>query len=178
MKYRYLLLLPVLAGLSACTKQVDHFEDPPESIEGYAPVYDTSGNIKTIASKEPEATVNAGKIYVKGSILYQVEDGKGIHVINISDVTKPTKLKFLKVSGCEELAIQGNMLYTNNLNDLVVVDIADINAPVEKYRIQNAFHIAETIPPVAGWHECADPTKGTVIGWVRKTLHYPQCNKL
>ena len=175
MKHRYLLLLPVLTALS-CTKSVDRTQGgPPESIEGYAPVYAPSATAKTIEGVAPQSIVNAGKIYVKGTTLFQVESGKGIHVISIADITKPVKLGFIRITGCEELSIKDNYLYANNINDLVVVDIADLSNSQLKHRMANAFHLVSDLPPVSGWYECIDPDKGVVVGWTRKTLNYPEC---
>jgi hypothetical protein len=171
MKHRYLLLLPLLATLSSCIKPVDQ----PAAIEGYAPIYEAGNNQKVISSGPAQPTVNAGKIYVKGTTLYQVESGKGIHVISIADIGKPTKLAFIKITGCEELSIKDNFLYANNLNDLVVVDISNVNTPMVQHRLEGAFHIISDIPPAAGWFECTDPAKGAVIGWTRKTLENPNC---
>lgn len=177
MKYLYLLLLLPLLATSACTS-VRTGPDPdyysPDSVMGYAPIYDSAGTGKTISATGPRSIVDAGKIYVKGTTLYQVENGSGIHVISIADVAHPQKQKFIQILGCAELAIKDNYLYANNINDLVVVDIADINNPKLKGRVENAFHITSA-PRGGGWYQCVDGSKGALIGWKMKTLYHPHC---
>lgn len=148
----------------------------PASTQGYAPVYDSAGTTKLIKAEAPRSIVSGGKIYAKGDVLYQVENGKGIHIIDISNPKAPVKLKFISISGCQELSMMDQYLYVNNLNDLVVVDLSNINNPVVKDRISNTFHIFDpNYPPAAGWYECPDVKKGVVVGWELKTLKYPQC---
>ena len=159
-------------AIAACTPT----EVPPDQIEGYAPVYDTSTNSAGVRAAAPRAIVSGGKIYTKDSLLYQVENGRGIHIISIANPAQPQKLGFLEISGCQELSILGSMLYTNNVNDLIVVDIADRQNPVLKSRIPNTFHLVnQGNPPATGWFECVDAGRGTVIGWELKTLYTPQC---
>ena len=174
------LLLPLcmLVLLASCDPypSSQYGENPPETAQGFAPIYDSLGTAKQIRADSARTTVQGGKIYVKGKMLFQVETGKGIHVISISDAASPRKLKFLQVLGCQEIAIKDNLLYTNNLNDLVVVDIMDINNPKLKDRMTNTFHLVDVSYPHSGtWFECPDASKGAVIGWQMKTLHYPQC---
>lgn len=151
-------------------------EQPPEHVQGYAPIYDSAGNARLIRSMAPRPIEKGGKIYVKDKILFQVESGKGIHVISVADAAKPEKLRFLQVPGCEELSVKGDLLYANNYNDLVVVNISDLSNPRVEDRVSNTFHLVDPLhPPAGGWYECPDGAKGTVIGWELKTLHYPKC---
>jgi hypothetical protein len=173
-----LLSLLLLLSLASCDPYGGngYGDQPPETTQGYSPIYDSLGTAKVIKADTARDIGTGGKIYVKGKTLYQVEVGKGIHVTNIADASNPVKVKFLQVLGCQELSIKDNFLYTNNLNDLVVVDITDINNPQVKDRLTNTFKMAEaSLPPNTGWFECPDASKGTIIGWQLKTLHYPQC---
>ena len=156
---RLLIASLLFTFLLSCKPYDEPVMRPPASIEGYAPIYGNNNNAKTIKSVAPRNIEKGGKIYVKSDTLYQVETGKGIHVISIASPDVPQKL------------------YTNNMNDLVVVDIQNINDVVEIDRIQNTFHIVDpNRPPGTGWFECIDPSKGDVIGWEMKTLSYPQCS--
>lgn len=153
-------------------------EPSPAETEGYAPVYATTEIAGTIASVDARPIEKGGKIYAKGSMLYQVETGKGIHVINITDGNNPQKVKFIQVTGAQEISIMNNNLYTNNINDLVVLDIADINNVQVLNRVSGVFHLVDpALPPAAGWFECVDASKGMVVGWELKTLHNPVCRK-
>ena len=149
-------------------------DTPPKNTEGWSPVY--AEDAMKINVTEPKDIENGGKIYVKGSIFYQIEAGKGIHVVDISNPQNPVKLKFIHVAGCQEISILGNTLYTNNVNDLVCLNIADINHITEMGRTPDAFHIVnKSHPPSRGWFECIDASKGEVIGWELKTLASPKC---
>src|SRR5690606_32695485 len=125
---------------------------------------------------EARSIENGGKIYIKDKRLYQIESGKGIHAIDISNPSDPKKIAFIEIAGCQEMSIMGNMLYANNLNDLVTIDISDIHNVKETDRRKDAFHILDRgHPPSSGWFECIDASKGEVIGWELKTLYSPKC---
>ena len=147
---------------------------PPKQIEGWAPVYAESGI--AIKSSNARTIENGGKIYIKGNRLYQIETGKGIHILYIIDSKNSKKLGFIEITGCQEISIQGNTLYANHLNDLVSIDISDINKVTETDRKKDAFHIInKNHPPATGWFECIDASKGELIGWELKTLYSPKC---
>jgi len=173
-------LLPVLAlSLASCDpkrRSVEPRETYPAEIDGWAPVYNTTGDYTTIKSTAPQNIVNGGKIYVKGDTLYQVESGKGIHVILIKQPANPQKVAFISVTGAQELAVKNSTLYTNNLNDLVVLDISQTDSIKVLDRITNVFNMVDsTRPPGTGYYECVDYKKGKVVGWEQKLLKYPKC---
>jgi hypothetical protein len=173
-------LMPVLAlSLAACypREPIEPRPEPvPEEIDGWAPVYNTTGDYTTVKSMAPQNIVNGGKIYVKGDTLYQVEAGKGIHVILIKQPANPQKVAFISVVGAQELAVKNSMLYTNNLNDLVVLDISQTDSVKLVDRISNVFNMVDSLrPPGTGYYECVDYKKGKVVGWEQKLLKYPKC---
>ena len=181
MKKPAIVLLTALAttavmGLAACDPLGNSSQSPPDQTEGYAPVYDTTTGSAGVRAGAARNTVSAGKIYTKDSLLYQVENGRGIHIFSIANPQAPQRLGFLEIAGCQEVSMLGNLLYTNSVNDLITVDLADRQNPVVKSRIPNAFHLVnQGAPPATGWFECVDAAKGTVIGWELKTLYKPQC---
>ncbi len=148
----------------------------PDSIEGWKPVYKQDAVANPIESQAARNTEVAGKIFVKGTKLYQVEVNKGIHVLDISNPQSPQKIGFIAIDGAQELTIRDHYLYSNNYNDLVVVDIADLaNVSLTK-RVPNTFTFASLIvPPQQGFFECIDPDKGIVVGWEFTTIHKPKC---
>lgn len=148
----------------------------PAEIIGYAPVYQRDSEVETIKSAEPQPIVEGGKIYVKDHYLYQVEKNKGIHVLDIQNASKPVKLAFIQIAGAQELSIKGNLLYANNYNDLVVIDIENIMDIKLIKRMPEVFHIINTTaPPENGYFECIDIEKGPVVGWEKKMLYSPKC---
>lgn len=168
----------LLLSVAACKPMIDEpiGQTPPETIDGWAPVYDSTNSSRIVRSTAARPIGNAGRIYIKGNVLYQVEVGKGIHIIDITDRKNPVRQGFIEVRGAQEMSVKGEMLYTNNLNDLVVINISNPSAVVLADRITNAFHIFDaTQPPGYGWYECIDARKGKVIGWEMKSLTRPQC---
>lgn len=176
------LLLPVLlVSLTACDpfgtrRSSEPKPEPPKEVDGWAPVYNKDEANKQVRSMEPRNIDKGGKIYIKGDTLYQVESGRGIHVIVIKQPSNPQKVAFINVLGAQEMAIKNNMMYVNNLNDLVVLDISNVRDVKVADRITSVFHLVDgNVPPGTGYYECIDASKGEVVGWEQKTLSYPEC---
>ncbi|MBN9483181.1 MAG: hypothetical protein BGO70_00815 [Bacteroidetes bacterium 43-93] len=186
MRPNNLLFCTLLLGtiiLSSCDPyrkrhHVDPKPNPPAEVDGWAPVYNKDSSAAIIKSSDPRTIDKGGKIYIKGDTLYQVEVGKGIHVIDVKQPANPQKLAFINVLGAQEMAIKDNVMYTNNLNDLVVLDISNVKDIKLLDRISSVFHMVDqNFPPGTGYYECVDRSKGTVVGWEQKTLNYPQCSR-
>lgn len=172
MKHIIYLFTAGLLLLASCNNK----QHAPAEIIGYAPIYQQDSSIGTIKSTEPQPIVLGGKIYTRDHYLYQVETGKGIHVLDIQDPANPLKVAFIQIPGAQELSIKGNMLYANNYNDLVVIDIEHVHEARLVKRVAEVFHIINTsVPPEAGYFECVDPNKGPVAGWEKKMLYAPKC---
>lgn len=172
MKSQYQLIIAAAMLMASCTKN----NQPPKEILGYAPVYKTDAGVTEIKSGEPQAIVQGGKIYIKDNTLYQVEVTKGIHVLDIQNPSQPIKKGFIQIPGAQEISIKGNLLYSNNFNDLVVVDISNIQNVTVVKRMASVFEIADVNgPPESGYFKCIDPNKGEVIGWKKEMLYSPNC---
>ncbi|MFT3705951.1 MAG: hypothetical protein QM802_26530 [Agriterribacter sp.] len=169
------LLTPVITLLYLCGCTVE--SPPPKEADGYAPVYgEKIKQSSTLSLQQPREIENAGKIYVKGQLLYQVENGTGIHVISIDDPAKPVRKGFIPIAGAQEISILNNMLYTNSYNDLLVLDISSPENITVAQTIENAFKLGSTaVPPEHGYFECIDPSKGNVVGWTKKKIMSPKC---
>ena len=176
-----LAMLPFLLLAASCDPFNSNRIEPepsPAEVEGWVPVYASAEDVGTIASKDAKPIENGGKIYVKGNTLYQVEVGKGIHVIDIQNPNNPHTIKFIQVIGAQEMAIMGDNLYTNHINDLVVLNISDINNVQVVDKVSGMFHLVDaSLPPSVGYFECVDASKGVVVGWKLETLYYPVCRK-
>ncbi|MBX3238334.1 MAG: hypothetical protein KIT80_06075 [Chitinophagaceae bacterium] len=169
---RTLLLAVCVIFFAGC----ERYDAPPKEVEGYVPLYEEKINTPVIAFQDARPIENAGKIYTKGNLLYQVDNGKGIHVISISNPAQPEKLGFIPVAGAQEISILHNNLYTNNGNDLIVIDITATRDPEVVSKIGNAFSLVNhDLPPERGYFECADPSKGIVKGWTKKIIQSPKC---
>src|SRR5258705_13762708 len=155
----FLLSIPIL--FSACAP----YDTIPGSVEGYAPVYSQDiSSLKTIKAAPARTTVNGGKIYAVGNLLFQVEQDSGIHVINYANPSSPQKLGFIRSFMCKELALKNGFIYTNNLSDLVVIDINNISNIIEVGRTADVFpDLSLQYPPKSAnqfekiYFECPDP---------------------
>jgi hypothetical protein len=159
--------------LTACSNKKDR------EIWGYIPIYASKNDLKNIYSTSPQPIVLAGKIYRYGQYLFQVELGKGIHVIDATQRNAPLKISFMHIPGCSELSIRQNKLYTNNYRDLVSIDISQPQQVLVLHRIENIFPgVSQEYPAQSGaWFECPDPAKGTVIAWTEKLIKNPKCQR-
>jgi hypothetical protein len=168
----------ILVALVGCTTRVDT-NDTPNSILGYAPVYASVSSYQNVELQGSKPTVQAGKIYAYGNYIFQAEQNEGVHIIAEGQSKNAHKVGFLKVPFCSEIAVKGNYLYVNNLNDLLVFDISNVAAPQLIRRLPDAFpHINQQYPNVSGtFFECVDPSKGIVVRWEEKTLSNPKCRR-
>lgn len=155
----------------------------PGEVSGFVPVYTPETVAKAIVfSAVAKPTENAGKILVIGNLLYQVETGAGVHVMDIANPASPVKKGFISVPGCQELAAKGSDLFVNNYNDLVVLTptiAGGVTSVAVLRRVSNAFPAAlNSLPTGTGiYFECPDPAKGYVSGWVRATIKNPKCRR-
>ncbi|HEX6849009.1 MAG TPA: hypothetical protein VF144_18625 [Chitinophagaceae bacterium] len=155
----------------------------PATTEGFAPIYSQDAStLKTIKAGPARTTVNAGKMYTVGNLLFQVEQDSGIHVINYANPSSPQKRGFIRSMMCKELAVKNGLIYTNNLSDLVVIDINDLSGVREVGRTPDVFpNLSLQYPPKDGnpfqpiYFECPDPKKGYVVGWKKQTIKNPKC---
>src|SRR5687768_13908339 len=149
-------------------------EFPVGEVEGYRPLY-ASPDQTSIAFTASRNLRNPGKIYSIAHYLLINEKYEGIHVFDNSSPASPIPLGFLSMVGNTEIAIRNNVLYADHLADLVALDVADWNNIKEISRLKKEF-FAQQIPPGDGrYFECADESKGIVIGWELVVLKNPKC---
>ena len=166
-----ILSLLLLFTLGSCNT-----DNTPAKVEGWSPIYQSSGQTMDIKSIDPQPVATAGKIYVRGNILFQVEPQVGIHLFDITDPEHPFNYSFIRIPGAQEISIKQNLLYSNNYNDLVIIDITELQNVKLLKRLEKAFNLENLdLPPMSGYFECVDPSKGKVIGWEKKTLISPKC---
>ena len=146
-----------------------------QRVWGNKPIYETTEQAKKISfSNTALAVSNPGNIYAKGNFLYQLEIGKGIHVIDNSIPAQAARIGFITVNGSSQISIKNNLLYTNSYDDLLVIDITDLNNIVEVKRVAGAFPDGRNsyyfIEPVeSGYYECPR-YDSVVIGWVKDSI--------
>lgn len=171
-----LIVFLVILTLASCDPQIDQMG----VTQVYVPVYAQLSGLDAISLESPKSTEKAGKIYAYGSYIFQNDINTGIHIIDNSTSGSPKKIAFLKIPYSTELAVKGSYLYTNSVNDLVVLDIHDPQHPVEVKRIKGAFPlINQEYPPFTNvYFVCADPHKGIVVDWqLQQTSTIPSCRR-
>jgi len=149
------------------------------TVEGYIPVYVPTAEAKLIKATDSKPMETQGKIYLKDQYMFVGDVNLGVHVIDNSDPRNPIKILFIQIYGNHDIAIKGNVMYADNLEDLVVIDISDIYNPIEIKRIEDVYqppnqHYPEDVP-YRTYFECADPEKGYVSGWVPALITDPEC---
>ena len=106
----------------------------------YDPVYLTAEQIRQeITLEVPRPLVNPGKLYIYNNILFINEQGFGIHLYDNSDPSNPIELGFYPIVGNFDLAIKDNILYADNVMDIVSLDISNLSAPQLVHREEEAF---------------------------------------
>lgn len=149
------------------------------TVEGYKPIYAPSGEAKAIKTLDARDVETQGKIYLKGDYIYIGDVNRGVHVIDNSDPRNPVKVKFIQIYGNHDISIKGNIMYADNMEDLVAFDISDLVNPVVMKRIEDVYELPnQYYPENVAWgtyFECADPDKGYVVGWVPALITDPKC---
>lgn len=149
------------------------------TVEGFKPIYIPESEAKVIKALPPQEMTIQGKIYIKDQYIFIGDVNLGVHVFDNSDPKNPEKIKFLQIYGNHDISIKGNMLYADNLTDLVTIDISDLNNPKEVKRIEGVYKLlSQHYPENVSWgtyFECVDPEKGFVVGWEPTTLTQPEC---
>lgn len=149
------------------------------SVDGYKPLYVPADQAKVIKTLESRPVETQGKIYLKDQYIFIGDVNKGVHVIDNTDPRNPVKVSFIQIYGNHDIAIKGNIMYADNLEDLVAIDISDINNLVEVKRIEDVYELPnQQYPedvPYYTYFICADPDKGYVVGWIPAMITDPDC---
>lgn len=156
------LSLALLA--SSCFK----FDSPPEfpiTSEGYRPIYANADEIDKVVITTPQPLKSPGKIYIKDQFLFVNEIGRGVHIFDNKDPKNPKKIAFLQIPSNVDIAIRGDILYADNLKDLISINISKPSEAKLVHRLKDVFE-SQDYPPVTNVRfECVDSNKGVVIGW-------------
>lgn len=177
MKKARILGFALVASLASCYPEGGEVEPAPTIVQGLRPIYVETAKAKNIAALPPQPIVQLGKIYYKDNTIYVNERNLGVHVINNSDPANPAKTSFLSIPGCNDIAIKGNILFADNVGDLIAVDISDPANPTVTKRLPGIQgDVSTNYPPFyEGYFECVDEAGGTVVGWETAELHNPKC---
>ena len=132
-----LVLVAFLLALSACLKPEEPFNTTKD---GYRPIYMNEATMYDVYSTGPKEIEKPGKIYYKDKVIFINDVGKGIHVIDNNNPASPQKLSFINIPGNVDMAIKGTIMYVDNINDLVAIDISAPSDIKVVKRMKNIIH--------------------------------------
>jgi hypothetical protein len=165
---------------AACCLLVGCDNDDPwqrGEIDGYVPIYSTDPMLRQISFQPSRKTINGGKLFTAGTNVLQEEADSGLHVISYQDPAHPVKTGFLRIPGFQVAAIEGNYLYANNYNDLIIISLNALSANMPVGRIADIWKQPDYPGEAHAYFECVDPSKGVVVGWRRAKIKNPQCRR-
>ncbi|MFY0592224.1 hypothetical protein [Roseivirga sp.] len=151
---------------------------PKGEVVGYKPVYlsDPDNSIGLVGAREVE---DPGQIYLLGDLLLMNDVGKGIHVIDNADPSNPIARGFLTVQGSENMVLRDGIVYVNQYNSLLAIDVSDpdnVQVISRNEDVLNTNGEETVVPPLEGYFfECVDFSKGKIIGWTLTTINSPKC---
>lgn len=122
----------------------------------YTPLSEIRSSVSTLPAHDLEQT---GKIYFKDGYLFINEPNEGVHVIDNHDPSNPENIAFINIPGSFDIAVRGNILFSDSYIDLVAIDISDIQNAREVGRIENLF------PGYNSYGFYADTQMGIVTDW-------------
>ncbi|MBV9987767.1 MAG: hypothetical protein JO301_08810 [Chitinophagaceae bacterium] len=121
MKRFIFLFLTTAFFIAGCKK-----DTVKERYSFYRPVYRTKSDVRSdIRNTAPQAVKAGGKLVWKDHYVFLNDLDRGVHIIDIADPYKPKQVSFIRIPGCEDLAVNGNYLYADCFTELVTIDISD-----------------------------------------------------
>ena len=91
------------------------------------------------AGKTRAQNAQAGKIWYASGKIYVNSVENGVLIINNKNPSSPKKEGFIRVAGNVDLAVRGDILYVNNNDDLLAVNISKPKKPKVTARIEGVF---------------------------------------
>lgn len=177
MKYVFWIFL--IITLNSCTS-CEYPRTYPEETDGMKPVYlDESINPDSIYIADFTSVNNFGKIVYSDPYLYVNEKLIGIHLYDNTDPANPLKLSFIHIAGNIDFSVRYNIIYANNIYDLVTIELINTDSLVVRSRIEDFYEKIDIAPEVPsdyfGFFECVDEQQGLLLGWEFATLQNPKC---
>lgn len=128
------LLLILLPG---CFKD---YSESTHRYKIYRPIYKTVKEVRGLIATSPPATIKSmGKITMKDSYLYVVENYNGIHIIDNANPSNPKMVGFIRIPSIRDIAIKNNTLYADMYADLLAIDITDPKNVSVKKVVEKVF---------------------------------------
>lgn len=130
----------------------------------FDPVFVTQEEIREeIQAEAPRELENPGKIYFYKNYILVNELREGLHVIDNTDPAAPQNIAFIRIPGNVDMAVKGDVLYADNVLDLLAIDITDVQNPQVVGAEEGVFEDARFYPFVEGQGYIVDyiPTEVT-----------------
>ncbi|MEM8583429.1 MAG: hypothetical protein AAGF87_04120 [Bacteroidota bacterium] len=107
---------------------------------GYEPVviYPEEFRIDVQAQAQQELCTPAGFYYYQDYLLV-IEKNEGLHIIDNQNPANPQFVSFLPVKGAAGLAVYNDVLYINNVTDLLTFDLSTPAQPNMLERVEDVF---------------------------------------
>ncbi len=175
-----IFLVFLTAFVAGCTDPGRNWSEPAVQFDGtaYRPVYMTAETVREIAILPARGLSEPGKIYWKEPYLFVNEKGKGIHIIDNTDPSHPENISFIAIPANYDMAVRGNWLYADNLTDLLVFDMSNPRDVKLAKRMEKTIPAYEFPPYTNVYFECADASKGVVVGWEKVRMEsQPRCRR-
>ncbi|HEX4887866.1 MAG TPA: hypothetical protein VFV37_07470 [Luteibaculaceae bacterium] len=138
----------------------------------YQPIFMEREELEKSISMLPAKPIReTGKIFLYREFLFAVEPFKGVHVFNNSNASAPVAVGFIRIPGCVDVAVKGDLLYADNAVDLVQINIASLPSVQVINRLPNAF--PELSPPdnrplPIEFSTANRPASLIIVEWTRK----------
>ncbi len=176
MRWPILVVLLVGSSLGACTIWDVDIEPLADTVvRGRRPVY-APQDAGEIVALPPRPLVEGGTPVASGRLLYVVDIGTGVHILDNSDPAAPLALSFVQIFGVTTISVEGDRLFANNFTDLVTIDVGDPTHVRVLDRDAGLFTDEPKLPlDYRGYFECYDPSRGRLIGWEIAPLTNPRC---
>jgi len=131
----------------------------------YEPVYMTQQEFdNAVKMDEPRELKNPGKIYLYGQHLFINDINKGVHIIDNSDPSNPSKVGFITIPANKDIAVKGDLLYADSHSDLLVFDISNMQDAELIAREEGVFQVSATTFPGFPYRS-PDSSEGIVVDW-------------
>lgn len=163
----WLFILPILSiFLYACPI---YTTEPMAPETSYTPLFMTRAQLESsVKSITSQKLLEPGKMLVYQNYIFLVEKYQGVHVIDNSNPAVPTKVSFIRVPGCIDIASKDNFLFVDNAVDLVTLNISNVTQITVVSRQRDAF--PELYPPDLGYlpyiYRVSNREEGLIIvGW-------------
>lgn len=206
---RHLLFLGIAISLFLCScsddEEVDDIDKGIEKKTFFAECYNDKGEFITMGmipvySKDKPENDNfkfvgakpyeeLGSIYCYDNKILINEHREGIHIIDNTNPLNPVKKGFLNVDGSTQISIRNDVLYTNQGNNLLALDIEDLENVTLEQTIENVlsdwewqnsgiiYNQEEGPSNYYGHYICPNRDSGEVLDWIYDTIVNPICFK-